>query len=262
MFNILFLGDIVGRTGRRVVADNISALKEAYQPALIIANGENAAGGLGIDPGTANELFAAGIHIITSGNHIWSKKELIPVLNAPETRIIRPLNYAPGAPGKGSLIWQSPSGLRVAVINVMGRVFLSELLDCPFRAMDAVLQGEAGSADFIIVDVHAEATSEKIAMGYYLDGRVSAVCGTHTHVQTADERLLPQGTAYITDLGMCGPYDSVLGIKPEIIVERFLTGLPLRFDLAKGQGLLNGVVITCDEEKKKAVSIKRVSLVS
>jgi 2',3'-cyclic-nucleotide 2'-phosphodiesterase len=262
MFSILFLGDIVGKIGRHVVRDELAALRQQHQPAIVVANGENAAGGLGIEPRTADEIFAAGVDVITTGNHIWSKKEVVSYLDSHCARIIRPYNYPPNAPGKGTVIWKAPNGASVAIVNLLGRVFMPELLDCPFRAADEVLAGEEGKADYVIVDIHAEATSEKIAMGYHLDGRATLVVGTHTHVQTADERLLPKGTAYITDVGMCGPYDSVLGIKSEIIVEKFITGLPARFDLAKGPASLNGVIVHCDEQTNKPVEIKRISLIN
>ncbi len=261
MFNILFLGDVVGKAGRKIVQNELPSLKAKFNPEVVIANGENAAGGLGIDQRTAGELLSSGVDIITTGNHVWSNKDILPCLGMTDARVIRPANYPPAAPGKGSLIWKTPSGFTVAVINLMGRVFMGEILDCPFRTATQILEGEAGKADFVVVDIHAEATSEKIAMGYHLDGRAALVAGTHTHVQTADERLLPQGTAYISDAGMCGPYDSVLGVKPDIIVERFLSGMPLRFNLAKGPGCLNAVVVNCDETSKKAVSIERVNLV-
>lgn len=261
MFTILFLGDIVGKSGRHIVRDELPALRQQYNPALVIANGENAAGGLGIEPRTADEILAAGVDVITTGNHIWSKKEVVDYLEHHAQRIIRPYNYPPNAPGKGTVIWRAKDGTSVAIINLLGRVFIPELLDCPFRAADDLLAGEEGKADYIVVDMHAEATSEKTAMGYHLDGRATLVVGTHTHVQTADERLLPNGTAYITDLGMCGPYDSVLGIKSDIIIEKFISGLPTRFDLAKGAALLNGVVLHCDEQTKKPVEIRRIFLV-
>lgn len=260
MFTILFLGDIVGKPGRRTVTGFMPELKAKYAPDMIIANGENSAGGLGIDPGTAQEIYAAGVDVITTGNHVWSKKEINDYLDRESHRIVRPENYAEGAPGKGVLVWQAPTGVRVLVLNLLGRVFMSDLVDCPFRTADKVLADFKGQYDLAFIDFHAEASSEKVALGYYLDSRVSVIVGTHTHVQTADDRILPGGTAYITDVGMCGPYDGVIGVKAEFIVKRFLTGLPVRFDLAKGVRQVNGVVVRLDEESGRATSMERISL--
>jgi len=250
------IGDVVGRPGRKAVKVNLSDLKREFELDLVIANGENAAGGNGITREAAHELFSAGVDVLTMGNHVWNKKEALDYITQ-ETRIVRPANYPPGAPGAGVNIYKTRRKIKVAVINLAGRAFL-QTLDCPFRKADELLEILKGQARVIVVDFHAEATSEKIAMGWYLAGRVSAVCGTHTHVQTADERILPGGTAYITDLGMTGPCDSVIGAKKEIVIDRFITQLPLRFEVASGPFQFNGVIINIDEENGEAVSIRRI----
>jgi len=249
------IGDIVGKLGRRTVSAVLPDLKREQQIDLVIANGENTAGGRGLTPSTAEELFRAGIDVITSGNHIWENKEVYPLLDS-EAPLIRPLNYPPGTPGRG--VYQQDG---VAVLNVMGRTFMGVTLDCPFRGMDSALAGLRG-AKVIIVDLHAEATSEKITMGFYLDGRVSAVVGTHTHVPTADTRVLPGGTAYVSDLGMVGARNSVIGMEYERVLERFLTQLPNRFDpIDNGPAIFNSVLIEIDKETGKAASIERVDRV-
>ncbi|MCL4167466.1 UNVERIFIED_CONTAM: hypothetical protein GTU68_049932, partial [Idotea baltica] len=210
MIKILFLGDIVGKSGRAIVKKILPELKTELNPSVVIANGENSAGGLGIDIKCAKELYAAGIDIITTGNHIWKKKEIASLLDQEDTRIIRPDNYPPGCPGSGSLVWKSEAGWSLQVINLMGRIFIPEILDCPFQAANRLLAEQSDDIDITFVDFHGEATSEKKAMGYHLDGRVQAVVGTHTHVQTADERILDMGTAYISDVGMCGPGNGVI----------------------------------------------------
>lgn len=259
MFKILFLGDIVGKSGRKLIKEELPRLKQDYHPDVVVANGENSAGGLGIDPKCADELFSAGIDLLTTGNHVWSKKEVYSYLDEQSSRIIRPCNYAPGLPGAGFLVWRSPSGVSLCVINLLGRVFLPDLLDCPFRCFDSLFEiEEVRNANLRFVDFHAEATSEKIAFGYHADSRASAVCGTHTHVQTADERVLPGGCAYITDVGMCGPQEGVIGVNARRILERFRSGLPMRFDLAKGATQLCAVLICCDEKIGKAVEITRI----
>ena len=240
------------------MAERLPELRQQYQPDVVIANGENAAGGLGIDIRTAEEIFNAGVDLITTGNHVWNKKEIYGYLEQNQSRMIRPQNYPGGAPGRGWLIWESKAGRRLLVINILGRVFMPDLVDCPFRAVEQVVTGQ--HADFVLVDFHGEATSEKIAMGYFLAGRVSAVLGTHTHVQTADERILPGGTAYITDTGMCGPYEGIIGVNAEFIVKRFLTALPVRFDVAKGRRQLNGVLLRL-EENGSASEIQRINVV-
>ncbi|GAV23117.1 TIGR00282 family metallophosphoesterase [Carboxydothermus pertinax] len=237
--NILVLGDIVGRVGRKGVKEVIPKILEKYSVDFIIANGENAAGGNGITPEIAKELFAMGINVLTMGNHTWDKKELFAIIND-ETRIIRPANYPPGTPGQGYGIFKV-KGKSIAVVNLMGRVFMSDL-DCPFRKMDELLS-ELHKADYIVVDFHAEATSEKVALGWYLDGKVSLVFGTHTHVPTADERILPGGTAYITDIGMSGPINSVIGVKTNLVLQKFLTQMPQRFESASGPYIVSGIVV-------------------
>ncbi|NLY54135.1 MAG: TIGR00282 family metallophosphoesterase [Firmicutes bacterium] len=252
MLGILFIGDIVGRPGRQSLPELLSRVKRRYQVDLVIANGENAAGGKGITRDVAEQLFRAGVDIITSGNHIWDKREALDLLSE-ERRIIRPANYPPGAPGRGSVVVEV--GLpprRVLVVNVCGRTFMPEL-DCPFRAVDQILQDETRLGDIVVVDVHAEATSEKAALGYYLDGRVTVVLGTHTHVQTADERLLPKGTAFISDVGMVGARDSILGVTIEPVVQKFLSGLPARFEVAKGPVQANAIHILVDANSPQAV---------
>jgi len=248
---ILMIGDIVGRPGRQAVQALLSGLREEYRPDLIIANGENAAGGLGLTRQTAEDLIKLGIDVITSGNHIWDQKEVIPYLDG-DLPILRPLNYPPGVPGHGYLIHGE-----VLVVNLLGRVFMGSF-DCPFRAMDSLLAGPGPKPGIIMVDFHAEATSEKVALGWYLDGRVSAVLGTHTHVGTADARILPRGTAYITDVGMAGATDSVIGDDREAVIQRFLTQLPHRLSVGKGGLIFNSVLVKVDDETGKAQSITRV----
>jgi metallophosphoesterase (TIGR00282 family) len=254
--NILLIGDIVGKPGRRAVRACLPKARERLGLDFIIANGENAAGGFGITETVAEELFSLGIDVITSGNHIWDKKEAVEYL-ARESRVLRPLNYPAAVPGFGSIVHTLKDGTKVAVMNVSGRVFMPDL-DCPFRTVDAELEKLAGVTENIIVDFHAEATSEKEALGYYLAGSVSAVLCTHTHVQTADEKVLAGGTAYITDVGMTGPEDSVIGVKKELVIERFLTMMPARFETAKGPSLFSAVVVELDGKTGRASSITRV----
>ncbi|MDI6736105.1 MAG: TIGR00282 family metallophosphoesterase [bacterium] len=251
---ILLVGDIVGKKGRQVIRELIPQIKQDYKIDFCIANGENAAGGFGLTQKTADEIFNGGVDVITSGNHIWNKKEVFQIIE--NEHILRPLNYPPGVPGRGYNIYNVQDNL-LAVINLAGRVFVDEL-DCPFRTVLPEIIKIREKTLNIVIDMHAETTSEKVAMGWYLDGQVSAVIGTHTHVQTADERILPQGTAYISDMGMTGPRDSVIGVKTEIILKRFLTQIPLRFDVAKGVGQLGGVVVEIDTSTGKAKSIIRV----
>jgi len=255
--NILFIGDIVGKVGRRLIKSLLPKIVKEYAIDLTVANCENAAGGFGITGKVANELFSCGIHIMTSGNHIWDKKEALSLLSK-ENRILRPINYPPGVPGVGSIITRIRDR-KVAVMNVSGRVFMS-LMDCPFRRSDEELKTLKEEADIVIVDFHAEATSEKIAYGYYMDGRVSAVLGTHTHVQTADEQILPKGTGYITDVGMTGPSVSVIGVDVKQIIERFLTSLPRKFDTAKGEGIFSAVILEIDDESGLCSSIERLQM--
>lgn len=254
--NLLFIGDIVGRPGRDAVRACLAELVRRYQVDFTIANAENAAGGMGITSAVGEELLQAGIDVLTNGNHVWRQKDALTFLEA-EPRALRPANYPPGAPGRGAEVFMTAHSGPVGVLNLVGRTFM-EPLDCPFRAADREIEALRGKTRLIIADIHAEATSEKVAMGWYLDGRVSAVIGTHTHVQTGDERVLPKGTAYITDVGMTGPRDSILGVKAEPVVRRFLTGLPSRFELASGPLLLNAVVVRIDAETGAANSIERV----
>ena len=254
--NIIMIGDIVGRPGRRAVKELLPSLIREFQIDLVLANGENAAGGNGITPDLAEELYTFGVDILTMGNHVWDKKEILPYFEV-ENRIIRPANYPPGAPGKGFLVFPVTRNVKVGVLNLAGRVFMGDL-DCPFRCADVMLAEIKRQTPVIIVDFHAEATSEKQALGWYLDGRVTAVLGTHTHTQTADERLLPAGNAYITDVGMTGPRDSVLGVKSEIILKKFITQMPARFEIADGVAQLNAVVLGINPANGEAYSIKRV----
>lgn len=250
---IIALGDIVGSPGRRAVGNLLGRLREDYQPDLVIANGENAAGGIGLTPETASYLFHAGIDVITSGNHIWAQKDIVPHLEE-DIPLIRPLNYPPGVAGRGYCTCRE-----VLVVNLIGRTFVGEF-DCPFRSIDRFLAEIDARPRVIAVDFHAEATSEKMAMGYYLDGRVSVVFGTHTHVMTADARILPKGTAYITDLGMCGPMESVIGDEPEAVIKRFLTSIPQRLPVARGRAMVNGVFVEVDSATGLAQEIKPLHL--
>jgi metallophosphoesterase (TIGR00282 family) len=254
---ILILGDVVGRPGRSAVRDLVPGLVKTEAIDLVVANVENAAGGMGVDIKSAEEMLSAGVHVLTSGNHIWKKKEIYPYLEN-KSRLLRPANYPNGAPGRGWIEWSSQGGLRALVVNVQGRVFMPNHVDDPFRCVDGILKDHGGYSRVVIVDMHAEATSEKVAMGWFLDGRASIVYGTHTHVQTADERLLPGGTAYITDLGMCGPWDSVIGIEKENVIEGFLTQLPRKFEVARDNVVLQGVVVEVDDETGKARDIRRL----
>ncbi len=253
---ILVLGDVFGRPGRSAIRELVPSLITSESVDLAMANAENASGGMGVDVRSAEELFSGGIHVLTSGNHIWKKKEIFPYMEE-NPRLLRPANYPPGTPGRGWYEWEGPGGLRVLVINLEGRVFMRNLED-PFRCVDKLLQEHRPYSPVVLVDMHAEATSEKIAMGWFLDGRVSLVYGTHTHVQTADERILPGGTAYITDLGMCGPLDSVIGVEKDIIIEGFLSQLPLRFEVARDNVVLQGILLDVDEDSGKARSIRRI----
>ncbi|MDD2679182.1 MAG: TIGR00282 family metallophosphoesterase [Candidatus Omnitrophica bacterium] len=253
---ILFIGDIVGSPGRRAVEQLLPGLIEEHSLDFVIANAENASGGSGIIPKVAEELFNSGVDVLTSGDHIWKRKEIFELISH-EKRILRPLNFPSLAPGRGSNIFKSKKGKSVGVINVNGRVFM-EALESPFTTALAAREELAKETKIIIVDIHAEATSEKIALGWYLDGKVSAVLGTHTHIQTADERILPQGTAYLTDVGMCGPYDSVIGRKVDQVLERFLTAIPVRFEVAEGNIQLHAAVLDVDEKTGRARSIVRI----
>lgn len=257
--NLLFLGDIVGRVGRDLIRRHVRALAIRYEADLVIANGENAAGGAGITRDNTYEILGAGVDVITTGNHVWDKRETLEFIGN-EPRLLRPANFPEGTPGAGSVVVSAKNGIKVGVINVMGRVFLTPL-DNPFRVAEReIARVRKDGAHAIFVDIHAETTSEKIALGYYLDGMVSAVVGTHTHVQTADERILPGGTACLSDVGMTGAHDGVIGVDKDAIIARFVTGLPGRFDGATGDPRLHGVVVTIDEETAHATAIARVSL--
>jgi len=251
---LLFIGDIVGRPGRRALREHLPELIERFEPGLVIANGENAAAGFGITPSVAHEIFSAGVDVITTGNHVWNKKEAEQLL-AQEAHVLRPANYPPGAPGRGYAVFPAADGTPVGVLNLCGRVFM-DCLDCPFREAEQRLPELREQARVVVVDMHAEATSEKLAMGWMLNGRVSAVIGTHTHVQTADAQVMSGGTAYISDVGMAGPRDSVLGIAPGLVVERFRRRLPVKFELARGPVVIGAVVLDIDEESGYARSIK------
>ena len=257
MLNILFIGDIFGGPGRTLVADHLRDLIERHELGLVIANGENAAAGFGITPRLTAELLALDIDVLTSGNHIWDRREIMEHFPQ-EPRLLRPANFVSG-PGGGLFHGTTRAGIEYAVLNLQGRVFMGQS-DCPFRTADRVLEQLPPSCKIRVVDIHAEATSEKISMGWHLDGRVTAVVGTHTHVPTADERVLPQGTAYITDVGMTGPYDSVIGIKKETILEKFLTQMPSRFEPAEDDARLCAVLIRADAETGRAHSIERLVL--
>ena len=252
--NILFIGDIFGSPGRRIVADHVEDIVKSNQIDLAIANAENAAGGFGITPSIAEDLFSLGIDVLTSGNHVWDKRELYDYLNR-QPRLLRPANY-PDAPGHGLVTVKARNGVECSVINLQGRTYMPST-DCPFRKADSLLSQIDPAVTVKFVDFHAEVTSEKTALGWYLDGRVSAVVGTHTHVPTADTRILPGGTAYQTDCGMTGPYRSVIGVDTETILQRFLTGLPVRMEAAKHGVELHSVIVEVDEETGKARAIRR-----
>lgn len=260
---ILFIGDIFGRPGRTIVRDKLQELVREYRVDLVLANGENAAAGFGITPALAEDLLDLGIDVLTTGNHIWDKREIVDYFasangdaHSPARRVLRPANYAKDLPGTG-LYQGRKKNVAYAVINLQGRVFMASN-DDPFRVADVLLKQL--SEKIVFVDMHAEATSEKVALGWYLDGRVTAVVGTHTHIPTADERVLPGGTAYITDVGMTGPYEGVIGVKKELIIGRFLNNMPVRFEPATGDTRLCAVVVDADETTGKAKSIERISI--
>ena len=257
---ILFIGDVFGRTGRDLVRQGLPVLAARYAIDAVIANVENAASGAGITRETGDALLRHGVDVMTTGNHVWDKREALTYIGA-EPRLLRPLNMASAAPGRGTFVARLADGRPIGVINAMGRVFMPPV-DNPFEAVAAAVDRLSRECRVIVVDMHAEATAEKIAMGWYLDGRVAAVVGTHTHVQTADERILPGGTAYITDLGMTGPSESVIGVEPEIVIRKFLTGMPERFETAKQHPQLQGVVIEVDPASGQALRIERISLTS
>jgi metallophosphoesterase (TIGR00282 family) len=262
--NILFVGDIFGSAGRKIVREHLGHVCEAHHVDLLIVNAENAAGGFGVTPQIAEELFDLGADVLTTGNHVWDKRELTEYLNsAPANskdrarRVLRPANMMPGLPGYGVFEGTTHSGKDYAVVDLMGRVFMNGTND-PFHAANDLLAGI--KAKIIVVDFHAEATSEKVAMGWHLDGRVTAVLGTHTHVPTADDRVLPGGTAYQTDVGMSGPYDSVIGVEKELVLHRFLTGMPGKFEAARGNPKMCATLVTCDPHTGRASAIERFML--
>jgi hypothetical protein len=265
--NILFVGDVFGSAGRHIVREHLPHVMESNAVDLLIINGENAAGGFGITPSIAEELFDLGAHVITTGNHIWDKKEIFEYMTVPANghergrRVLRPANYAVGTPGFGLYEGQLGNGTKYAVLNLQGRVFMSSC-DDPFRKADELLDQIARNTDanVILLDFHAEASSEKAALGWYLDGRVTAVLGTHTHVPTADERILHHGTAYQTDVGMSGPFDSVIGVETELVLKRFLTGMPGKFESAKGNPKMCAALISCDGATGRAHHIQRIML--
>lgn len=262
--NILFVGDIFGSAGRRIVREHMGHVREAHNVELTIVNAENAAGGFGLTPQIAEELFDLGADVLTMGNHVWDKKELIEYITSPKPesaerprRVIRPANFAPGSPGFGIFEGTTANGVDYAVIQLQGRVFMTPI-DDPFRAADALLTRI--KAKVVVVDFHAEATSEKVAMGWYLDGRATAVLGTHTHIPTADERLLLNGTAYQTDVGMSGPYDSIIGVETDLVLRKFLSGMPGKFEAAKGNPKMCATLVTCDPATGLASAIQRIML--
>ncbi len=254
---ILFVGDVVGRPGRRAVAELLPGLVEDHQVELTVVNGENAAGGIGITDSTASELFGAGVDVITGGNHVWDKREGLGFVSSCD-RLVRPANYPPDTPGRGHGLFRTRAGGTVGIVNLQGRVFM-QAIDCPFRVGSELVDELRAATPVVLVDVHAEATAEKLALGWYLVGRASAVLGTHTHVQTADERILEEHTAYITDVGMTGPERSVIGVKTELSIARFVTQRPHRFEVAQGPCVLNAVLLTVDAATGAATRIERVN---
>jgi metallophosphoesterase (TIGR00282 family) len=257
MMRILFIGDVVGSNGREMVKAHLSTLKRKYNPSITIINGENSAHGKGITEKIYRQFLELGAQAVTLGNHAWDKREIFDFIDDAKY-LVRPANYPEGTPGKG-ITYVTFNDVQVAVINLQGRTFLPAI-DCPFRKADELIEEAKKKTNIIFVDFHAETTSEKIAMGWYLDGKVTAVVGTHTHVQTADERILPEGTAFITDVGMTGPYDGILGVTKEAVLTRFLTNLPVRFEVDEGRGQLSGVIIELDKTSGHAKSIKRIQI--
>lgn len=256
LIKILFIGDIIGKPGRMAVKELLPKVAGRFSPDVVIANGENSAGGFGLTPEVVEDLKSLQIDVITTGNHVWDKKEILDYIKK-DARLLRPANYPPGAPGQGTIVFECPSGVKVGIVNLMGRVFMHSL-DCPFRTADAIVAEMRKTTPVIAVDFHAEATSEKASLGYYLDGRVSGVIGTHTHVQTSDERILAGGTAFITDAGMTGPTDSVIGMRKDEIVQKFLTQMPVKFEVGSKDIELQGVAITVETATGRAVKIERI----
>jgi metallophosphoesterase (TIGR00282 family) len=255
---ILFLGDVFGKPGRQAVRHFVPKLIARHAIDLVVANAENSAGGAGVTPDSAQELLSCEVNLLTSGNHIWSKREIVPYLEAPGSRLLRPANYPKGAPGRGSAVIETPDGRKLGVVNIEGRVFMKNLDDPFVVVQEELAKVRADGARAILVDMHCEASSEKNAMGHFLDGKVSAVLGTHTHIQTADARVLAGGTAFCTDVGMCGPWDSIIGVKKELVLQRFLTQRPVPFEPAKREAHLQGAIVDIDDESGKARSIERV----
>ena len=251
---LLFIGDVIGKPGRRVLADRLRRLQRKYEVDFTVVNAENSAGGRGIPPAIVDETFELGVDVITSGNHIWAQASIEQTL-AEEARVLRPDNYPGSAPGSGLYLGLTRRGDSVAIINLQGRVFMPQI-DCPFAAIDRILEEIGSNTKLVFLDMHAEATSEKLAMGWYCDGRLTAVLGTHTHVPTADARILPAGTAYCTDVGMTGPYDSVIGTRPDLAIERLLTARPIRFQVASGGLAVAGVMVEADPTTGQATSIE------
>jgi hypothetical protein len=253
------IGDLIGKPGRQAIEQTLPGLRAERGIDFVTANGENVAGGMGLTASTAEALLTAGVDVITSGNHIWDKKEIYPVLDSSD-RLLRPANYPPGNPGRGWTVQSTPAGVKVGVLNLQGQVFMPAHADSPFRVADEELARIGEDVKVIIVDFHAEATSEKVAVGWYLDGRVSAVLGTHTHVQTADETVRPGGTAYLTDAGMTGAYEGVIGFARERIIEKFLAQTPRSFETAKRDIRLSGALVAVDEETGRATGIERIQV--
>ncbi|WP_026842556.1 TIGR00282 family metallophosphoesterase [Citrifermentans bremense] len=255
---LLFIGDVIGKPGREALSRELHRIVDRHMVDLVIANGENAAGGFGLTEETAQDMFKCGVQMITSGNHIWDKKDALEYIKR-EERIVRPANYPEGTPGRGTTIVKTPGGVKVGILNLEGRVFMNNL-DCPFRCADREIAKLKEETPVILVDFHAEATSEKVSLGWYLDGRVSAVIGTHTHVQTADERILTAGTAYMTDAGMTGAFDSVIGVKKEEAILKFVSQRPSKFEVAKKDIRINAVAIEIDEKTGLALGIERINI--
>jgi len=254
--NLLFLGDVVGKPGRRAIRMLLPGLIHREQIGFVIVNCENVAGGAGVDPESCRDLFDDGVDVLTSGNHIWRRKEIVDYMAA-EPRLLRPANFPPGTPGVGFGRFTTPGGVEIAVINLIGRVFMDSV-DCPFQAAERIFAELAPRPKIVFVDMHCDATSEKGAMGWFLDGKASAVVGSHTHVQTADERILPSGTAFLTDAGMCGPIDSVIGVRHELAIRRFRTHMPTKFETASGRTVVQGAIVQVDPDTGRAGAIKRV----
>lgn len=254
---LLFIGDIIGKPGRQALSASLHRLVDRHMVDLVVANGENAAGGFGLTEETANDLFSCGVHVLTSGNHIWDKKDALSLIEF-DDRVLRPANYPPETAGRGWGVYETASGVNVGVINLEGRVFMNNL-DCPFRMADELIGRVREITPVILVDFHAEATSEKRALGWYLDGRVSVVVGTHTHVQTSDEEILPNGTGYLTDAGMTGSFDSVIGMNREQAIKKFVSQMPIKFEVAKRDIRLNGLVVEVDEGTGKALNVIRIA---